>query len=60
MRRYKVKRLVVLTGFGTSRESRNQLGIGTRMMVKLVSLLTFREFRDKERQDDIVRQSELD
>ncbi|QMV42097.1 NAD(P)-dependent oxidoreductase [Cohnella cholangitidis] len=60
MRRHQVKRLVVLTGFGTSRESRKQLGIGMRMIVKLASLITFREFRDKERQDGIVRQSELD
>ncbi|MBU5350156.1 NAD(P)-dependent oxidoreductase [Paenibacillus lautus] len=60
MRRHKVKRLVVLTGFGTSRESRNLLGIGMRMIVKLVSLITFREFYDKERQDGIVRKSGLD
>jgi len=60
MRRHKVKRLVVLTGLGTSRESRKQLGMGMRMIVKLLSFITFREFRDKERQDGIVRQSELD
>lgn len=60
MRRHKVKRLVVLTGFGTSRESRNQLRFGMRMIVKLVSLITFREFYDKERQDDTVRKSGLD
>ncbi len=59
MKRHKVKRLVILTGFGTSRESRKQLGIGMRMIVKLVSLITFREFHDKERQDSIVRQSRL-
>jgi putative NADH-flavin reductase len=60
MKRHKVSRVVVLTGFGTSRASRKQLGFGMRAIFKLVSLITYREFRDKEKQDDIVRQSGLD
>lgn len=60
MRKHSVMRIVVLTGFGSSRESRHQLGIGMRTVVKLVSMVANREFKDKEKQDGIVRQSGLD
>ncbi|REK76931.1 NAD(P)-dependent oxidoreductase [Paenibacillus paeoniae] len=59
MKKHQVKRIIVLTGFGTSPASRRQLGCVMRIVVKTISLLMYREFTDKEKQDEVVRQSGL-
>lgn len=60
MQNHNVRRIIVITGFGTSKESRVQFGFVTKLMVHLTGLLFYREFTDKQRQDSYVRQSDLD
>ncbi|HAT55059.1 MAG TPA: hypothetical protein DCW31_07470, partial [Lactobacillus sp.] len=50
-----VRRLEILTGFGTSPTSRKQLGLGMRLIMTAMRPM----LRTKEKQDQIVRNSEL-
>jgi len=60
MRQSGVTRIEVLTGFGTSPESRRRLNPVMRSAVLGVRLLTHGSFAAKEEQDKIVRASGLD
>ena len=60
MRATGVSRIEVLTGFGTSAQSRRQLDPVMRSAVLGIRLLTHGSFAAKEKQDSIVRSSGLD
>lgn len=60
MKRQNVKRVELLTGFGTSSISRRKLNLVMQVTMQLVRLLTRPGFLSKEKQDQLTRNSGLD
>lgn len=60
MHTHGVSRIIAITGFGTSSESRRQMKVSTKLIVWPAALIFYKEFRDKEKQDHYIRQSGLD
>ncbi|MNO73127.1 hypothetical protein D3C76_640860 [compost metagenome] len=60
MKNLGVRRIVALTGVGTSRVNRNELRIRNQWMTWLTAALFWKEFRDKVMQDRCLRGSGLD
>lgn len=60
MKRQNVKRVEILTGFGTSSISRRKLNPVMQVTMQLVRLVALRGFLSKEKQDRLIRNSDLD
>lgn len=60
MKRQNVKRVELLTGFGTSSISRRKLNLVMQVTMQLVRLLSLPGFLSKEKQDQLTRNSGLD
>lgn len=60
MKRQNVKRVELLTGFGTSSISRRKLNLLMQVTMQLVRLITLQGFLSKEKQDQLTRNSSLD
>lgn len=60
MQKYGVRRIITVTGLGTGCDEPLYMGIGSKLLLRLATLWFYRGFKDKQLQDQYLRNSDLD